>query len=105
MNMLDETTLSLSQAAKLFPPFRAGRPVHSATLCRWILRGARSPDGSVVRLEAVRRPAGWLTSKQAVQRFLDRLTPRLDSEEFPTDRICRTDAASRADHELIRAGF
>jgi hypothetical protein len=103
--LLDESPLSLAQAAALFPSFRAGRPVHSATLTRWILRGVRGPNGSLVRLEAVRRPAGWLTSRESVQRFLVRLTPQLNPEEVPAGRGCRSDSASAADRELVRDGF
>jgi hypothetical protein len=82
--------LRLVQAARRFPAFRrkrAGdqpdaplgdpRPVSPATVWRWITDGVRVPDSeTVVRLEAVRTPCGWLTSEPAIVRFLAAITPQ-----------------------------
>jgi hypothetical protein len=46
--------ISLAQAAKLLPSGRSGRPVHVATLGRWIATGCRTSSGEIIRLEAVR---------------------------------------------------
>jgi hypothetical protein len=73
--LLSETLLTLSQAARRLPPFRAGRPVDPSTLSRWILAGAKAPDGTMVRLEAIKTPSGWRTSEEALARFFGALTP------------------------------
>jgi hypothetical protein len=106
-SILSETTLSLSQAARIIPPYRLDRPVHPATLTRWILSGVRGPDGSRIRLEAIRRPSGWLTSREAVERFLTRLTPDLDTEPAlrPETPGKRHRACEQAGRELEKLGI
>ena len=75
IDLANETTLSLTQAARLLPAGRGGRPMTLSGILRWILKGARSPGGQVVRLDAVRLGGRWVTSKQAIQRFAEALTP------------------------------
>jgi hypothetical protein len=41
---------------------------------RWITKGVRSANGTVVRLEARRFPGGWKVADQAIEEFLDKLT-------------------------------
>lgn len=74
-HVLTETVVSLSQAARRLPPFRAGRPVNRATIFRWISEGVRLPDGSRLRLEAVRIGGRWVTSIEALTRFAESQTP------------------------------
>jgi hypothetical protein len=107
MDLSTEKLLNISQAAKRFPPYRAGRPVHAATVTRWILSGIRGPGGQRIRLEAVRRPAGWLTSVEAIERFLLALTPELDGSSASTPRSPgkRERASERAGRELDRLGI
>ena len=62
INVATETLLSLSQAAKRFPPFRQGRPVSSSTVWRRAHDGIVTPEGNRVRLEAVRLGGRWLTA-------------------------------------------
>src|SRR5262249_27429496 len=64
----------LSAAARELPPLRAGRPVSPATLTRWIISGVALPGGGRLRLEAVRIGNTWLTSREALARFLERQT-------------------------------
>jgi len=71
-----ETPIPLAEAAKLIPPAGQGKRTHLSTLLRWILRGARNPAGQVVRLAAVRLGNRWMTSREALQRFAEALTPR-----------------------------
>ena len=47
VNLLDETTLTLLDAAKALPPLWNGKRVHVATLYRWMTYGVRG-----VRLES-----------------------------------------------------
>ena len=57
---------------------------HIGTVLRWILTGLKSPAGELVRLEGIRIGGKWLTSKEAMQRFAERLTPDLNSRQIGT---------------------
>jgi hypothetical protein len=102
-----ESTTSLTQAARLLPPGRRGRPVSLSCILRWVLTGATGPSGERVRLEAVRLGGRWVTSREAIQRFAERLTPRLDGDTRPAPRspTSRRRASERAAAELERAGI
>jgi hypothetical protein len=120
--ILDESVLDLTAAAKIVPPARGrrapddpgdspaprGKKTHISTIVRWIKKGATAPDGTRVRLEAVRLGGRWVTSREALQRFADRLTPQLDgatpgSEVRSPKR--RQKASERAAAELERLGM
>jgi hypothetical protein len=89
-DLTTENPIPLAAAAKFVPPGRNGRRTHLSTLLRWILRGARSPSGELVRLEAARLGSRWVTSREALQRFAERLTPRLSDEPVsPSPRTAR----------------
>jgi hypothetical protein len=105
--LIDETLLSLPQAARRLPPGRRGRPVSLSCILRWILGGVPGPDGRRVRLEAVRLGGRWLTSNEALARFGRALTPRLDDDLVPASRnpAQRQRASERAAKELERAGI
>ena len=107
IDLSTESSISLSQAARLLPPGRGGRPVTLGCILRWILNGAKGPDGIRVRLEAARVGGRWLTSKEALNRFADRLTPRLDGTPVPASRTPgrRQRAADRAGRALDRIGI
>src|SRR5918997_7046189 len=73
-DLTSESALTLSQAAKLVPSYRAGRPTHVSRLVRWIVNGVRTDDGRVVKLEALRLGGQWVTSAAALQRFAEAMT-------------------------------
>lgn len=50
-----------------------GSPCHIAKCHRLRTLGIKAPDGFYVRLEAVRLPSGWHTSREAVHRFIAKL--------------------------------
>jgi hypothetical protein len=60
-----EQTLTFEQAAARLP-----RPVHLAWVHRWATRGIPGPDGTRIRLEAVKVGCRWATSVEALGRFL-----------------------------------
>src|SRR5262245_28148473 len=62
--------LSLSQAARRFPPARLARPVSPSCVWRWAREGVRLPSGGRLRLEVCRLAGRWVTSESALQRFL-----------------------------------
>jgi hypothetical protein len=72
IDMQAESLITISQAARLVPPGRQGKPTHVATIHRWINQGVRG-----VRLDAIRLGGRWLTSREALQRFAQALTTPL----------------------------
>jgi Protein of unknown function (DUF1580) len=46
-----------------------GRPTRK-TAIRWVKRGCRAPNGSIVKLQAWRVGGRWLTTREAVARWL-----------------------------------
>jgi hypothetical protein len=105
-----EQPIPLKAACPLVPAARGGKKTHLSTLLRWILIGARGPSGEPVRLEAVRLGGRWMTTREALQRFAERLTPRLDSDTAQAPAAPRTPttrgrAAERAGRELERQGI
>jgi hypothetical protein len=78
-DLTTETPLPLNEAVKFIPPARNGKATHFGTVLRWILSGCKDPDGRTVRLEALRLGGRWMTSREAIQRFAEALTPQLES--------------------------
>jgi hypothetical protein len=106
IDLSTESTCSLRDAAKLVPSGRLGKPVSFQCLLRWALDGARGPDGQLVKLEALRLGGRWITSKEALQRFAERLTPHTDNTPTParTPRQRRREN-EKAERELEQAGI
>jgi hypothetical protein len=107
IDLQNETTISLSQAARLLPPFRRGRPVTLSCVLRWVLQGVKTPDGRRIRLDALRLGGKWITSMEAIQRFAEAQTPALDRpvETTPRSTTRRRRAADRAEKELVKVGI
>jgi hypothetical protein len=108
LDLTTENPIPLAAAAKFVPPGRNGRRTHLSTILRWVVRGARSPSGELVRLEAARLGGRWITSREALQRFAERLTPRLSDEPMsPSPRTPgqRRWASERAARELEKVGI
>ena len=108
--MLDTTTekpIPLAEACKLVPPARQGKRTHLSTLLRWIMPGARNPAGEMVHLEAIRIGARWMTSREALQRFAEALTPATDTPATAAPRTptARRKASERAARELEKIGI
>jgi hypothetical protein len=107
IDLTAERPIPLAEAAEIVPPARSGKRTHFTTLLRWVLKGAKAPDGTLVRLEALRVGGRWMTSREALQRFALALTPRLDAGDRPAPRTPgqrRRDDA-RAAKELERGGL
>src|SRR5262249_47287790 len=107
IDLCTESTISLSHAPDLLPRGRRGARVSFGCLLRWVLDGVKSPSGEVVRLEACRLGSRWITSREALQRFTDRLTPNTGAGPTvptPTPRQ-RKRAAERAGEELEALGI
>jgi hypothetical protein len=106
IDLTAEETFPLPHAAKYLPKGRRGRPVHFTTLLRWVLDGVAAPSGNRVRLEALRVGSRWVTSKEALQRFAEALTPAASMICTPALRTptMRQKAVERAARELERMG-
>jgi hypothetical protein len=102
-----EHTLSLSHVPPILPRGRRGRPVSFACVLRWVLDGAKSPSGEVVRLEACRLGGRWITSREALQRFTERLTPGTGDAPMVPVRTARQRrrAAEKAEQQLRALGI
>ena len=107
--MLDISTeqlIALKDVAKRIPG-RGGRPTNFATIWRWIMKGSIAPGGNRVRLRAARIGGKWVTSIEAVQEFLQALTPRFGEEPPNLVRSAtkRKTADERASKQLEEAGI
>jgi hypothetical protein len=80
---------------------------HFSTVYRWVLRGVPGPSGNRIRLEAIRVGRAWLTSRQALARFSEALTPDLTGEAAPLPRSPgkRQKASERAAQKLAQLGI
>jgi hypothetical protein len=70
--MIDSTTetlISLTEAAKTVPRRRRGRKTHLSTLYRWATIGVRG-----IVLETLQCGGSRVTSREALQRFFERLS-------------------------------
>jgi hypothetical protein len=104
-SILYEKLLSLKQVASKSPAGRKGRPMHISTVMRWISKGVKTACGPV-RLEAIRMGGRWLTSEEALERFVAAQTPDLTKPvELPRSVAARTRASRHAENELKRLGF
>lgn len=103
IDITSEQVASLNEAAKwsLWPRRRKGKKPHVATIYRWAKQGCRG-----VRLEAIRVGGTVCTSREAVQRFCDRLTAIDNGEPGPpTPTHARKASIRRAEETLRRAGI
>jgi len=105
-----EDLISLTRACRE-PAFRdpeTGGPCHVSALYRYAgSSGARAVNGQRIRLETIKTPRGLVTSREAIQRFVERLSdPDAASgdSDVPTTTARRREAA-RVDHALDVAGI
>jgi hypothetical protein len=107
LDLTAEQPIPLAAACALVPPGRNGKRTHLSTLLRWILSGARGPGGERIRLEAARLGGRWVTSREALQRFAEALTPAGAGETPAAPRTAgaRRRASDRAAAELSRLGI
>jgi hypothetical protein len=90
--------ISLGEAGAAYPS-ADGRGVGSHAVTRHITRGVRLKSGQRLQLQALRTPAGWVTTRAWLDEFLTALT--LDrTGRTPKERP--SPAAARAD-SLLRA--
>jgi hypothetical protein len=105
IDISSEKILPLREAAKLVPSARLGRPCTFQCILRWVLNGTRAPDGQNVKLDALRLGGRWITSREALQRFAESLTPQASPPKPTKTTKQRQRAADKAEAELTRLGI
>src|SRR5258708_921780 len=95
----NETILPLSQAADELPRRRRGRKTNVSTLYRWSIAGCRG-----VRLETIQIGGTRCTSREALQRFFERLSMaqagQREGASSPTPPVRRSATRRQRDSEL-----
>jgi len=101
INSLLERPIPLVQAVRLIPRRRAGRKCNVATMYRWTTLGCRG-----IKLEFTQVGGCQCTSREALQRFFERLTAQSAGEPIP-EPLPRARAADvrRAERVLDAAGI
>jgi hypothetical protein len=109
INLRSETVIGLREATKFYPSFRQGKATHISTPLRHITKGTKLSSGEIVHLEGARLGGRWITSVEAVQRFVERLTRTAlggtPPPELPTAQISarRQRELAQTDRELNKA--
>jgi hypothetical protein len=109
IDLKNEHAIGLHEAAKLYPSFRQGKATHISTILRHISKGTRLPSGAIIKLEGARLGGRWITTLEAVQRFMERLTGAALGESKAAEApIVQTSARrqrdlARTDRELDAA--
>lgn len=98
----NEQVISLAEAARSLPARRAGKRVHVSCLFRWCSTGCRG-----IRLEYVQIGGTRCTSREALQRFFDKLTAASQGDHpAPTPPAkARREAVESARRRLARSGI
>jgi len=94
---LNETVLSLTDAAKLVPARRGGKRPHVSCIYRWTTAGCKG-----VRLESIQCGGTRCTSKEALARFFARLSGQ---SVVPTPPAGSTRGRQRAKSACDKAGI
>jgi hypothetical protein len=102
--VLSEPHISPTALARQVCLDDTGRPVHTATIIRWISRGV-CVRGQVIKLEALRLGGRWITSRPALDRFMARLTAASSGEVAQPSVATPAKEDERADRELSSQGW
>jgi hypothetical protein len=95
----------LRDYADRIPGHRRGTRTHPSTLIRFCTAGVKAPDGTQIRLRAVRLGHRWLTTDEWFAAFLSALTPADGPTTVPVrSPAARTRAAAAAERELTARG-
>jgi hypothetical protein len=80
---------------------RTHKPAHISWFYR-AMSGVRAVNGQIVKLEVVKTPSGFRTSRQAIHRFVQRLT---NPQHLPTATRTRRHSIDAANQQLDAAGI
>ncbi len=101
--VMAEGPLSLSEVAARLGAYRRGRPIHPATVTRWIITGVKLAGGATLRQEAVRMGGRTVTSWESVMRFLERQQADPSSAAAAPRTPRERDTASAAAARVLEA--
>lgn len=110
--LLQERVVSLAQVGRRFPKSRRGKSAHltPSAVWRWVVHGISAGNGQRIRLEAVFVAGRWLTSLEAIDRFVAAQQPATTSPDpgSPVPPLqspaARRRAAEQAGLDLERKG-
>lgn len=106
IDVFSEKVITLREAVRQLPRRPRNKRLNISTIYRWTLAGLRSRDGMVVRLETVKVGGTTCTSREALQRFFDRLSGNLAVVTPPTrTALQRQREIRRAMEYLERQGM
>jgi hypothetical protein len=97
-----EDLMSLTEAAQSLPKRRRGKRPSISCLYRWTQQGVRG-----VRLESIQIGGTRCTSREAIARFIERLSARRTGESYPNtirSAACRERDCQRAEEKLRSRG-
>ena len=99
---IDETVITLSDAAKELPRRRGGRKAHVSCIYRWSTIGCRG-----VVLETLQVGGTRCTSKEALQRFFEQLSeprPPIDTGQAQPLQVAGRRTAAQRERQAAEAG-
>jgi len=100
----EEQVYPLPAIRRFLPPStRTGKPVHPSVIFRWIKRGLKAADGTIVHLDAVKAGGSLCTSREAVERFFAEMTAR--SGLPVSSPVCSGRERKRITRDLKAAGL
>jgi hypothetical protein len=79
--LLSESLVGLAELARRIRSPRRNGYLTPQAIWRWVTKGVRLRDGRVVRLEALRLAGRFVTSSQALERFI----AAQNESSFPTE--------------------
>lgn len=100
LSLQSESIVSLTEATTHLPRRRRGKKPNVATLYRWASRGCRG-----IVLETIQIGGTRCTSREALQRFAERLTAAVASGSPQSPKAAGNAAHEHADRTLKGAGW
>jgi hypothetical protein len=78
--LMAEVLVPVNSLPAILPAAPSGKPLCRSAVWRWVSNGLPGPDEKRVRLEAVRLGRRWMTSRQALARFMAATSRRAGAE-------------------------
>jgi hypothetical protein len=110
IRILDEEKLSLEESRPVMGT--GGKLADFTTVYNAVTKGTLLPSGQRLRLEAVRLGGQWVTSREAIGRYVEALTEAWTNETgerltmpSKTNKRAREKELARVDAELAAAGL
>jgi hypothetical protein len=93
----NDKDMRVGQVARQVPSTKGEGTIHTTTVLKWIRRGVRLPDGTILRLRARKRPGGWMVNQSDLDEFLERYATAAAEE-----RDLEVSVSARRQRELDR---